>query len=413
MRRLGLCLYWCSISTLLVASAAPAGAQPPPQDTLPRIYSSRLRELAGHRVLRITRDRVDTASVVGAGVVLDPAAVRAVIATGDTIKREPSVVLGRRDPTWATVFTIPEDYVAKVSDGQELAAFRPVFLPSEPMRFDPAAESFRGELMIVLEDMAVERSRLLSDSVSLEVVSSADFVDPRPVRMGHLNFPPTRVRLIDDNPRDSVRITFITETKLDGFDTYLAVEPALILETRRRTLQGLGLQSIALTVTVRGAGFPDSVPVRFDASLGSVEPEEVFVRADRPASARLRSESLGGATVRALSVVYGSAEQEFRYAFPYPFLLAALLGGLIGALVAYLRDRRRRKQGHAWVYVAGGVLWGLIAAVAYGVLGLNVIGIDVAVVAYFNEGVAFVLSALAASRLIPKGEGKAQAPEVA
>ncbi len=90
-----------------------------------------------------------------------------------------------------------------------------------------------------------------------------------------------------------------------------------------------------------------------------------------------------------------------------------MLGGLIGALVAYLRDRRRGKQGQAWVYVAGGVLWGLIAAVAYGVLGLNVIGIDVAVVAYFNEGVAFVLSAVAASRLIPKGQGKTPAPEVA
>jgi len=397
------------VAATLIGAAAPAHAQVKPRTRvlLPQAYRDVIQAQPARATYAVKADSTKSSAVSGSQLMLESSEVYRILQRGDAVRQVTTRFLADRDTAWRTAYAIPEDYLARVGDGTQLAAARPVFLPRGPMRYDRASDRFTGTLMLVLEDLAERQSRTLDDSISIEIVSAADSVSPSPLNIGHTNFPPSLVSVSDDNPRDSVEVTFVTAANLSGFKTHLPVEPALVIETRPRAIQGWGVQSIPLTLLVRGGSFADSVAVRLEASPGSVTPEEVFVHAGRPATARLRSEGSGTATVRAITADVGSDEQTFEYVFPLAFLLSSVIGGLLGAIVAFSRAKAKSQKPQLPIHLVGGVLWGLIVAAAYGVLGLNLLGMTVPAVPYFNEGVVFVVSALGAIGWIP---GKKPAP---
>lgn len=354
------------------------------------------------RVLRFGQSGIDTvAAIPGAPVLLEPDEKLAIIQRGDFVGRADLGVFAERHPRWSGAFAIPEGYVTRLEGAPGAAGpaieVQPVFTPDGKMRYNRDTKQFQGSLRIVLRDASgVLEPRDLDDPILMEIVSNADAVRPPTVSISRTYLPATRVRLVDDSPKDSVRINFITPAKPEGYEVHLAVEPALIVEANRDRMQGWGIQSIPITVVVRGATLPDSIEVHMQASLGSLDPDVVVVRSGRPATTRLRSESMGAATVTAISSDFAPIEADLEYTPPVPFLVSSVVGGLAGGAGAHLRRRKQGKKSGVGATLGFGVLWGLIAALLYGILGVNLIGIDVPVVEHFNEGLVFVLSAAAA-----------------
>jgi hypothetical protein len=200
-----------------------------------------------------------------------------------------------------------------------------------------------------------------------------------------------------------VRVRIIPVFALEGIEAWVRVEPALVIETEPRRMQGLGVQTMSLTVSVRGITLTDSLPVTFDASKGSVEPHQLMIGPDGTGSVRLRSAGIGPVTIGASSPAVPGASVLINYVFPFLFLVAALLGGALGGWAAKYRGER----GHSGTggYIIKGTVYGFLAAVAYFALGVNILRVRVDI-QFFNEGAVFAFAALAGFLLVGLFSGR-------
>jgi len=313
----------------------------------------------------------------------------AILRMGDSIKSATPPVTPLLSNVISTrAYSIPETYYARLDGTDEQVVLSPVLISESPMRYNKNSHLFQGLLLVILEESGQSQSKKLSQPVSFAVASDADEVVPKDASIDHSNFPPLEIRFASLNPSDSVQLTFITSTNPQGYRKYLPVEPILSVEAADTVLEGFGIERTNITVTMKPPGSGQVHALHISSSLGSLDPEEIHLVRGQ-ASTHLRSEGIGNARVTLTSPDFSPAELNITCVFPWSFLSVAFVGGIVGGIVRKLV----RKSGLISSIVVG-VLWGLIVAVAWAGVGLNLLSLPLP--SYVNEAVVFVLCALAA-----------------
>jgi hypothetical protein len=341
----------------------------------------------------VTARGTDTVAASAANVTLRPGEVIAA-RTGDRAVRRDSV------------YALPFQYLGLDREHNAAMTYRPVYLYEGGLRYRPDRDLFQGSFEIALEDSSnpgVERE--LSRAVRIRFGGDADSIDPSSVELRRTNSQFERVSVVARTVRDSVRVNIVPTFDLRGVSLWLPVQSALAFEPPPERIQGLGVETATLVLSVRGRPPAEPITVTLSADRGSLDTNQVTLGAGGATVARLRSAGRGPAKIRAFAPGFQSAETRIDFGWPIVFLLAAVSGGLLGGLATTTTrrqpGRKRRPLGTALLH---GVLIGVVAAVVYFGIGLNLLQFDVKV-AHFNEIAVFAFAALAAMFGIPALSG--------
>lgn len=261
------------------------------------------------------------------------------------------------------------------------------------LTFDENTNDFSGDVLIGIEDSVRRTEKIPLRPMELQVTSDAGRVEPQTVTLDHTNVPWQRVRLFARNPRDTVHVVIRAVFQPEGYAAPIAVDrPRIDVRPASSAIQGLGLEQVAVTVTVPAFLRGDTLTVTLWSDHGGLDAGTIRIPPSGTAEVGLRSSGLGRNTVHAEIFGIASGEAPVRYTLPWPFVVAAVLGGVLGTLIR----RRRRHQARA-DFVAG-IVAGLLSAVAYAI-GLNLTGIDVNV--RVGEAAVLVVAALGAGLDLP------------
>lgn len=292
------------------------------------------------------------------------------------------------------IYSFPEVHIENRggSDNSDQIIYQPVFTSLRPLMYDHAAEAFTSTLNFLLLSQD-ENSGNISNPMPIELHSDyLDNIQPNQLQIGHLNLPSSIVNISARDARDSVQIRIVTETQTDGYEKYLPVEPALSLFTERRRLQGLGIQEIPVQLSWKGSSSNETRTVNVSSSQGTVTPTAVELAYNRPTVVMLRSEGLGSANLTASTSGIRSNTVQITYTIPWLFLLFSIAGGFLGGTAKYFTLKDKSKSFLS--STIGSLSIGLLGAIAYFVLGINLLSLEVS--STFNEFAVFGISALIA-----------------
>jgi uncharacterized Tic20 family protein len=279
--------------------------------------------------------------------------------------------------------------------GTGLSNIVPIFKVG-PLRFDPVVEAFQCVVRFALFDPTRWKATALPEPMRFFFSSSGiDGIAPEEIVFDSTNGQGRTLLLTEENPYPPMQFEMYTYAQPEGVSIGVDVEPVLLFASRARILQGWGLESVPITVLLRGADSSERVTINFAVDQGSISPATLQLRGGDFATVRLRSRGTGEATVEVSSSRYSTQSMSMSYVFPWMFFVSALLGGLLGSLVIWLLRKSDETHTQTVKSIVGWSLFGLIAAVLYLTLGVNVIGIEVDDVDYFNEILVFGIAALA------------------
>lgn len=279
---------------------------------------------------------------------------------------------------------------------------RPVYKVANRMRWNPEQQLFRGALFVAIEDsLRRGESRPLPTPVRFELLTDADSINPNQFAFEHTNLPLRRVQLVARRVLDSLRVQLVPEFNVAGVDVWIPVEPSMRIETTPQRIQGWGIGTARVVVHVLGVS-PDSTRrASVTSSAGELDAVDLRFGPAGTATTRLRSQGGGAATLSASAPGLGDATATIDFMLPWPFVLAALLGGVAGGALAALLSRKENEKPRWGEYTLKGVLAGLIGAVAWYALGVNVLQLDLGLPRQ-NEFAVFALAALIGYFGIPR-----------
>ncbi len=309
---------------------------------------------------------------------------------------------------------LPVDAIGASRDATVVGLQPVVVVEGGGLRYDGTA--FRGSFLLGLEDRINPGQRHeLADPVAFTLSAQADTIRPVELAIGHTNQPLERVRVVSFGPADSVPVDLYMPV-LDSARARIwlpALPPDLRLTVSPERIQGFGLEVARLTITLVGQ-LGSQRDVVLSSDLAVPEPGRVTLDESGIAEATLRSRWIGTATITAERPGFASAEVPVQFVFPVRFLVAALLGGLVGGLLRWNRgarqdggdgpDQQDGKRSPIARYIWGGLLGGLLVAIAQAV-GINLAAAPmVAQLGLFNEAAVFVFGGIGAFYGLKLGE---------
>ncbi|MFH1119268.1 MAG: hypothetical protein V1775_05555 [Bacteroidota bacterium] len=323
---------------------------------------------------------------------LKPDERRAVVRTGDVISKIESPVVEPGTPDRDEVFMLPELYYARVAGTGEQISYRILFIDAAPLRYNFETELFEG----IIRFLPVE----VNDSGKIKPVkkvlsATEDIIvsyDPESITLSisEVNWPPREVKVSSRDPKDSLEVRILTVTNPVGYLKSLRVEPAIIISSVRTRIQGLGIQTLPVHLTLKGVTTYKPIPISIESSLGSIDSASLILTGDQPREVILRSESLGRIDLKVINPNYRSNSISVEAVFPWLFVFLAILGGFIGGLGKNLPGKRKVTPRPLVL----GSIFGLIAAFAYWGLGIVLIGFSIETRG-LNEAMVFGLGLIA------------------
>jgi hypothetical protein len=323
---------------------------------------------------------------------LKPDERKAVVRTGDVISRIDVPIVQPGAPERDEVFMLPELYYARVEGTDEQISYRILFIDAGPLRYNFETALFEGNvrfLPVEVTDPGKIKPVKKTLSVPEEIIVSFD-PESIPLSISEVNWPPREVSIKARDPRDSLEVRIITMSNPAGYYKSLSIEPAILISSVRTTIQGMGIQTLPLHITLKGVSKYTPVHVGIESSLGTLDSANLVLNGDKPGKVILRSESVGTIGVKVVNANYRSNALVIEAVFPWMFLLLAILGGLIGGLGKNLLGRRKI----AFRSIVLGSIFGLIAAFAYWGLGIELIGFSIETRG-LNEAMVFGLGLIA------------------
>lgn len=311
-----------------------------------------------------------------------------VVQSGEgTIPYEKKIKLGGEGKHIKGV-VLPELYVASIIDtaippkvagnkslNRGLAKtvfFRILIDTIQPLIYNAATNKYVGVLSILLvEDSdSLLLDGKLKDPVPIELSIGANATAvPSIVQIDHVNLPRTIINITDNSQVNPVPIRVITNFNTKGYTTYLIKEKILLIETPSRSLQGFGVQTIPINISLQGYTGNDSVNVTIDVDKGIVNPNKIKLTKNTSGTVSLTSEGIGDVNIKVSAQEFTSGQKQFRFVFPWMFILFALIGGLVGSVIKYLMTKGKK---NIFRILALGLLTGIAFAILYYVLGIEV-----------------------------------------
>jgi hypothetical protein len=293
---------------------------------------------------------------------------------------------------------VPEKTIEAIDSGDHQVSYQLYFFPYAPFTYNDSLKKFQSKMgfFFLRSDSSLAANPI--DPVNI-IVTSNDLkqVNPRPLQISHLNFPASDVDLAGDNLADSVEIRVITASRPEGYQTFLKIKPILEISTNRISLQGYGVQKIPVEVRLVGSNSSSSMKVGVTALKGTLMPDTFTLSYNKPQTIYLTSEGTGPTLISAKSSNLESNDLHLSYDFPWYFLLASIIGGLLGGFAKYYSGRKKKFSMRPMI---GGVLAGLIGALAYYALGISLLKFKFS--AEMNEFAVLALSALFGYFGLPK-----------
>lgn len=284
-------------------------------------------------------------------------------------------------------------FIGIAPDGREIR-FRPIIESTGGgLAVSKDANAFTGRVFVGLRDNRdPSASYTLPQPISLLVDGQADDVAPRQLTIDHTNLPFTEVLISSQNPPDTVDLNLIAAGTTERATVNLpVVRPSLELFIARTRIQGLGLETAAVSVRSVGLPNPAGRVINVTSDFASVNPTEVTLNDQGSGSTTVRSVSFGNAVIRAASPPMKPAEETMIFSWPIAFFVAAIVGGVSGAALARIQKSGLPKKRSLQTVVVRGVLTGVIVVALYAI-GVNILPIQP--VAMAGEVLAFALAAV-------------------
>ena len=286
-------------------------------------------------------------------------------------------------------------FIGHTKEGREIR-FRPVLETSGGLRLSGQPSVFKGIFFVGLQDLADPAAQYaLPQPIALLVSAQADEVSPRQFTISHTNLPFTEIAIVAQNPADVLDVSVQAAGTVERATIAIpVVRPRLEISSSRSWIQGFGLEQSEVAVRAVGLTNPAGRVATIASDFGSIEPARVTLDDQGTAVARLRSVSIGVASITATSPPLASATGTVRFGWPIAFLVASTLGGLVGAFLGRSRQpeaehRRRRPSTVALI----GILTGFVVVALFAV-GVNVLPVQPTATA--GEALVFALGAVGA-----------------
>ena len=292
-----------------------------------------------------------------------------------------------------TVKILPYSYLTLGSSGEEIR-LRHTYITESALKYDRAADEFKGSVRISLENSADQRQRdtLPEGIFRMAVAASTGKADPSDLEW---RFTPVsnKVSISIGAPLDSVRIDLVPTFDTTRTALWIPVRPALTIKADRSIAAGYGIRTVPVTVRVVGATVRDPVAVTLTSSLGTFESDRVMIGPDGSAKAMLRTEGRGKVALSATTLGYETASDSMEFTWPFAFLCFSLAGGAVGAVAARVSKKTRSKLGTTARAAVVGMLIGFVVAIVYVALDINLLAIKIGL-RHFDEAAIFALSLL-------------------
>jgi hypothetical protein len=349
-----------------------------------------VQTVSGERVQRVTTSTVDNITIPDTAKKIILYQNRIAKLDALSLKRFNDVTDGKLPDEEVKV--IPEVHVESANGNTEATTYRVMFTMQQPLIYDDRSGKFSARLgFLLISDSGNANS--IKEPVKIEVRSNEiKIINPDKFTIDHLSIPSTDVSLEAEQVTDSISVRVGTVSNPEGYITFLKVRPSLEIYSNRQSLQGLGVQEIPVTVRLKGSTSSDSVNIVFSAEKGTITPKSIYVSYNKPVTVLLRSEGLGDSKLTASTSALNSNDLIFKFIFPWYFLLASLAGGLLGGVAKFITSDKKKKS--LQKILIGGILVGLIVALAFYGLGISLIGIKIS--ATLNEIAVMALSAIGA-----------------
>jgi hypothetical protein len=344
----------------------------PPQNTIKPVRVQTMDQQIQFRVTGQTNLKTQRVNKIGA-FRLNPQERKAVAITDTKITRIENFTMPVQHTriSQKKVFMLPEYYFARVKGTNDPISYRIMFIDEAPLRYDFANQIFEGTIRFIPVEINDSENNLVTEkqlSVQDTILVSYGSVS-LPLIISNVNWPPLDVSVKYKNPKDSLAVKIITLSNPAGYPKNLPVEPAIILSSTRTSIQGLGIQTLPVHVSLFGISKYKPVPLTIESSLGSIDSASLILTDDTPREVILRSESIGIIDLKVINPNYKSNTISVRAIVPWVFLILAISGGVVGGIGKTLHDKEKIT---IRILVLGASM-GLIAAIAYWGLGISLI----------------------------------------
>ena len=240
-------------------------------------------------------------------------------------------------------------------------------LAGKRLRYDAAHRMFNGSIWLGVSEIVAGRSpRKLVAPVDFEVLD-ADFAQPSRVRVWQTGSP-LSIRLGLAAAVEGGGVKVVSNLTAEPISLDLPLNPELMVEPGNSTIEGLGLGTTEINVSVVGLPNPKNRTVTLHTSSGYLKDTNLRLDENGTASTRLRSDNLGPATINAMSPGLARATAPIDYRLPYISFSASIVGGLVGGIISIGTSRRRKVV----LPLLVSVLVGLLVSALYAV-GVNVL----------------------------------------
>lgn len=296
---------------------------------------------------------------------------------------------------------LPELYIQGTTGNAPEKVYRVLFTTLRRFTYDLNDGKYKGKIgFFLLDESNAAAEGSIQSPLKMEVTSDeVDAIIPNNLAIGHLNLPSSEINLVGGDLRDSALVRIRTVANPEGYGAHLKVDPSPVLITKREGAQGFGVEKIPVTVGFRGSNSNAVATINLHVDRGSVSEDSITLKLNETRTVYVQSAGTGPATLTAYYANQPSNVITFDYQFPWMFILFALGGGLLGGLTKFYVGTDNKK--FSFKPIVGGILVGLIGAIAYYTLGINLLGIDFS--ATVNEFAILGLSALVAYFGIKRG----------
>jgi len=274
--------------------------------------------------------------------------------------------------------------------------FQLVFLKAFPVEFNPGEQSWDGSIRMKCVQIGTAGG---SPPATIELkepvrynltVNGKDFGDKEIGAINQEIAEPYKL-MVTDRVQDAVELGLRQMGEAGSMAEMAPVIPYIHITSDKTGIQGYGIATARVNISLVGSSTAPPVQVSLRSDKGHLEPETVTLSGAEPVqTVTLRSSGTGNTVVSASVAGFITTAQTIRFGFPWSFLVSALIGGIIGTLI---RIFGMRKEGFNVLSFIAGVLAGLLVALAYWGIGLNLLGLNINI-DFMNEVAVLVLSAL-------------------